>query len=63
MGIAADLEKDFWLAFDLLRNPKDHVEFSIVRDWLKETLLVRPFLRARLAPPSCARNLCCIALH
>lgn len=34
-----DLEKDFWYAFDLLRNPKDHVEFTLVRDFVRDALL------------------------
>ena len=35
---AGDIEKDFWYAFDLLRNPKDHVEFTLVRDWVRDAL-------------------------
>ncbi len=31
---AGDVERDFWLAFDLLRSPKDHAEFMLVRDWI-----------------------------
>ena len=31
---AGDVERDFWLAFDLLRSPKDHAEFTLVRDWV-----------------------------
>ena len=31
-----DVEADFWLAFDLLRSHKDHVEFSVVRDWVQQ---------------------------
>lgn len=34
-----ELEKDFWYAFDLLRNPKDHVEFTLVRDFVRDALL------------------------
>ena len=37
-GAAGDIEKDFWYAFDLLRNPKDHVEFTLVRDWVRDAL-------------------------
>jgi len=36
-----DVEKDFWLAFNLLRTPKDHAEFTIVRDWVRDALKVR----------------------
>ena len=35
---AGDIEKDFWYTFDLLRNPKDHVEFTLVRDWVRDAL-------------------------
>lgn len=35
-GAGGDVEKDFWLAFDLLRSHKDHVEFSVVRDWVQQ---------------------------
>ena len=35
---AADAEADFWLAYDLLRHPKDHAEFAIVRDWVRGAL-------------------------
>ena len=42
--MAGDVQKDFWLAFDLLRNPKDHAEFSIVRDWVRDTLKVSSHL-------------------
>lgn len=35
-----DVQKDFWLAFDLLRSPKDHAEFTIVRDWVRDALRV-----------------------
>ena len=38
--MTGDVQKDFWLAFDLLRNPKDHAEFTIVRDWVRDTLKV-----------------------
>lgn len=37
--VPGDLEKDFWYAFDLLRNPKDHVEFTLVRDFVRDALL------------------------
>ena len=40
LNLTGDVQKDFWLAFDLLRNPKDHAEFSIVRDWVRDTLKV-----------------------
>ena len=33
-----DIEKDFWYAFDLLRSPKDHVEFTLVRDFVRDAL-------------------------
>jgi isochorismate synthase EntC len=35
---AGDVEQDFWLAFDLLRAPKDHVEFTLVRNWIRRQL-------------------------
>lgn len=35
---AGDVERDFWLAFDLLRAPKDHAEFTLVRDWIRRQL-------------------------
>lgn len=34
-----DIEKDFWYALHLLRNPKDHVEFTLVRDFVRDALL------------------------
>ena len=37
-GAPADAASDFWLAYDLLRSPKDHAEFSIVRDWVAGAL-------------------------
>jgi hypothetical protein len=40
LGRAGDVEQDFWLAFDLLQNPKDHAEFTIVRNWLQAQLMV-----------------------
>ncbi len=36
---AGDVEKDFWYALDLLRSPKDHVEFTLVRDFVRDALL------------------------
>ena len=41
-GVAGDVEKDFWLAYDLLRSPKDHAEFVTVRDWVHTALQARP---------------------
>lgn len=35
-GAGGDVERDFWLAFDLLRSQKDHVEFTVVRDWVAQ---------------------------
>lgn len=32
------MQRDFWLAFDLLRSHKDHVEFTVVRDWVQHAL-------------------------
>lgn len=43
---AGDVEADFFLAFDLLRNPKDHFEFTQVRNWIKRALMVSPFCSA-----------------
>ncbi|GAX76586.1 hypothetical protein CEUSTIGMA_g4032.t1 [Chlamydomonas eustigma] len=37
-GAEGDIEKDFWYALDLLNNPKDHVEFTLVRDWIEASL-------------------------
>lgn len=37
-GPGGDIEKDFWLAFDLLQSEKDDVEFGVVRDWVERTL-------------------------
>lgn len=37
-GPGGDVEKDFWLAFDLLRSHKDDVEFGVVRDWVRRAL-------------------------
>ena len=38
------MERDFWLAMDLLRDPKDHAEFAIVRDWVRSALQARSHL-------------------
>ncbi|KAK9841086.1 hypothetical protein WJX84_008308 [Apatococcus fuscideae] len=38
-GPPGDVEADFFLAFDLLRNPKDHFEFTQVRNWIKRALM------------------------
>ena len=40
MSAAGDVERDFWLAYDLLQNPKDHAEFTIVRNWVQKALEV-----------------------
>jgi len=32
------VERDFWLSLDLLRSPKDHAEFVVVRDWIRDAL-------------------------
>ena len=32
------MERDFWLAFDLLRSAKDHAEFMVVRESVREAL-------------------------
>ena len=37
-GPGGNLEKDFWLSFDLLRSAKDDAEFSVVREWVKASL-------------------------
>ena len=37
--VAGDIERDFWYALDLLRSPKDHVEFTLVRDFVRDALL------------------------
>ena len=37
--LVGDVEKDFWYALDLLRSPKDHVEFTLVRDFVRDALL------------------------
>ncbi len=36
-GPGGDIEKDFWLAFDLLQSQKDGLEFQLVRDSIMET--------------------------
>ncbi|KAK9805814.1 hypothetical protein WJX73_002942 [Symbiochloris irregularis] len=37
-GPAGNVEQDFWLSLDLLRSPKDHAEFTLVRDWVRNAL-------------------------
>ncbi|KAK9785594.1 hypothetical protein WJX73_010853 [Symbiochloris irregularis] len=37
------VEQDFWLSLDLLRSPKDHAEFTLVRDWVRNALQVKIF--------------------
>ena len=37
-GPGGDVERDFWLALDLLRSKKDHLEFTAVRDWVATAL-------------------------
>ncbi len=37
-GAPGDVQGDFWLALDLLRCGKDHREFSVVRDWVRDSL-------------------------
>ncbi|GMH33012.1 hypothetical protein BSKO_00846 [Bryopsis sp. KO-2023] len=37
-GPKGDTERDFWLGLDLLQSPKDHIEFTLVRDWLRDAL-------------------------
>ena len=37
---AGDVERDFWLAMELLGSPKDHAEFTIVRNWVRQALQV-----------------------
>lgn len=36
-GAGGDIEKDFWLAFDLLQSQKDGLEFALVRDSIMAT--------------------------
>ena len=33
-----DIERDFWLSLDLLKSTKDHAEFVVVRDWIRDAL-------------------------
>ena len=35
---AGDVERDFWLAFDMLRSAKDHAEFTVVRESVRDAL-------------------------
>ena len=35
---AGSEEEDFFLGLELLNNPKDHVEFCLVRDWISAQL-------------------------
>lgn len=44
---SGDVERDFWLAFDLLQDPKDHAEFTIVRQWVQAALLVSTYSATR----------------
>ena len=37
-SLPGDLEGDFMIGLEMLRNPKDHVEFTLVRDWLHNAL-------------------------
>ena len=37
-GRAGCVEEDFMLGLALLRSPKDHAEFSMVRDWIAAQL-------------------------
>lgn len=37
-GAPGDVQGDFWLALDLLRCGKDHREFVVVRDWVRDAL-------------------------
>ena len=37
-AVAGDVEQDFWLAFDLLRSAKDHAEFTVVRESVRDAL-------------------------
>lgn len=36
--VIGDIECDFLLGLDLLQSPKDDIEYTIVRDWLKHSL-------------------------
>lgn len=37
-GPPGDVEQDFWLSVDLLNSDKDHREFVLVRDWVRDAL-------------------------
>jgi isochorismate synthase EntC len=37
-GPPGDLEADFYQGLDLLQSPKDHSEFTLVRDWIRQQL-------------------------
>lgn len=37
-GAPGDVQQDFYLGLDLLRGEKEHSEFCIVRDWVRERL-------------------------
>ena len=61
--LAGDIQRDFWLAYDLLQNPKDHAEFTIVRNWVQEALEVHaPNSVCAQLPPHCRRRCCPHAL-
>lgn len=38
-GAKGNIQEDFLLGLDLLRSPKDHIEFTLVRDWLRSRFL------------------------
>ena len=57
--LAGDIERDFWLAYDLLQNPKDHAEFTIVRNWVQEALKVHALKSVCAHNPCHWRRLCC----
>ena len=57
--LAGDIERDFWLAYDLLQNPKDHAEFTIVRNWVQEALEVCALKSVCDHRPRYCRRLCC----
>ena len=57
--LAGDIERDFWLAYDLLQNPKDHAEFTIVRNWVQEALEVHALKSVCAYDPRHCRCLCC----
>ena len=46
--MTGDVEGDFWLSLDLLRSAKDHAEFALVRDWVRNALQVGTGLSAPL---------------